>query len=288
MIDISRICLGRRSFPVAAKYCTGGTRPGIVRRIVSPIWSPLAFRALRHREPPRGIELYFANLAAFSSLMSSPADRELLSRGECDRADSMTAAQVRHDFVVSRILLRSVLASRLGVAGGALSFVLSEHGKPLISSAAGQPLLHFNQSHSHGAWLLGLGSEAAIGVDLETRRTVPNARRLAERVFTDAERAELTAAQCAAAEADSADVIFLRGWTRKEAVLKAAGSGFTWNARELQVGTGRGSQRVSLPKLPGQVASVSSLDLPIEGQAAVATLSSETDFASGEFFVLEA
>jgi len=255
---------------------------------VSPIWSPLAFCALRHREPPRGIELYFANLAAFSSLLSSPANCELLSRAERDRADLMTSAQARRDFTVSRILLRSVLATRLGVEGSAVSFVLSEYGKPLISSAAGQPLLHFNQSHSYGAWLLGLGFETAIGVDLETRRTVPNARRLAERVFTDTERAELTAAQRAATEADSEDIIFLRGWTRKEAVLKATGSGFTWNARELQVGTGRGIQRVSLPRLPGQVASVSSLDLPIEGQAAVATLSIETDFTNSEFFLVEA
>jgi phosphopantetheinyl transferase len=111
---------------------------------------------------------------------------------------------------------------------------------------------------------------------------------LAERVFTDCERAELAAAQLAAADADPPDEVFLRGWTRKEAVLKAAGSGFTWNAREVQVGTDRRARRVSLSRLPGQVASVFSVDLPVEGQAAVATLSNETDFAHGEFFELQA
>ncbi|NDF86033.1 MAG: 4'-phosphopantetheinyl transferase superfamily protein [Gammaproteobacteria bacterium] len=255
---------------------------------MSPIWSPLAFHALRHREPPRGVELYFADLTAFSSLSCNAAELELLSSAERDRADAMTAAQVRRDFVVSRILLRSVLGSRLGVHGGSLTFVLSEHGKPSISSADDSPPLHFNQSHSHGAWLLGLGFESAIGVDLETRRAVPNAHRLAERVFTDCERAELAAAQLAAADADPPDEVFLRGWTRKEAVLKAAGSGFTWNAREVQVGTDRRARRVSLSRLPGQVASVFSVDLPVEGQAAVATLSNETDFAHGEFFELQA
>jgi len=254
---------------------------------VSPIWSPLAFHALRHREPPRDIELYFADLAAFSSLLSSPADIELLSKAERERADSMTAAGVRRDYVVSRILLRSVLGARLGVHGGSLTFAVSEHGKPMISSLAGRPSLQFNQSHSYGAWLLGVSREPPIGVDVETRRTVPNAQRLAGRVFTDAERAELAAARLVAADADSPDVVFLRGWTRKEAVLKAVGSGFSWNPRELQVGTDRDFKRVSLIKLPGQEASVCSMDLPIEGQAAFATLSSETDFASCKFFALE-
>ncbi len=255
---------------------------------MSPLWSPLAFHALRHREPARGIELYFADLTAFSSVLVSPTALDLLSSAERDRADSMTAAPVRRDFVLSRVLLRSVLGQRLGVYGGSLAFVLSAHGKPTISSVDGQPPLHFNQTHSHGAWLLGLCFESAIGVDLETRRAVPNARRLAERVFTDSERAELAAAQLAAAGGESLDEVFLRGWTRKEAVLKAAGSGFTWNARELQVGTDRGVKKIYLNQMPGQAASVYSISLPIEGQAAVATLSRETDFANIEFFELQA
>jgi 4'-phosphopantetheinyl transferase len=68
----------------------------------------------------------------------------------------------------------------------------------------------------------GLPPGAEIGVDIEALREVRNTAELAAANFTARERAEL--AQVAPRERNW---YFLSGWTRKEACLKAVGSGLS-------------------------------------------------------------
>jgi hypothetical protein len=59
-------------------------------------------------------------------------------------------------------------------------------------------------------------------------------------------------------------------------VLKAAGSGFSWAAREIEVGIEPDFRRASLPQKPGFEAGVWSIDLPAAGFAAAAVIGSGT------------
>lgn len=266
-------------FPLSTEVLHGRDLRGIVPAIVTPSWSPLALHELRHgaaQMPADGPTLWFAQLAAFAPLLSSCADIEILPADERQRAEAMRSVPVRRDFLLSRFLLRRVLGACLGVPADAVVLHAGEHGKPTILAADGRPAIHFNQSHSHGLWLLGVTRTVPVGVDVEGPRVVTNAERLAKRVFTAAENTELAAAAAASAGPGVSDRIFLRGWTRKEAVLKAVGSGFSWPAHEIHVGTDDAPQRVVLPRLPDHFAAVWSFDLPVEGQAAAATLSSES------------
>lgn len=250
------------------KYCTAGTPRGIVPRIVQSPWLTQSLRDLRSTTVTAvdGVGLWFAELATLGSLLSSPDDMELLSAAELARANAMQAVDVRRDFLVSRILLRSVLGACLGAVPKSLTFSISEHGKPMLAATAAQGTLHFNISHSRSAWLLGVTRRAPVGIDIETRSHVENSARLASRVFSLTEVTELDSAL-------DRDAAFLRGWTRKEAVLKAAGSGFTWVARDIDVGTGAVHRRVELPARVHSVADVWSFEPPIAGYAAVALLS---------------
>jgi 4'-phosphopantetheinyl transferase len=202
-----------------------GILPTIVARAIFsdlPDWRPA--RPDNAVSLPEGsVDLWFAPLAA-----SGPSDDDVLSEPERQRALAMRESTLRRHFIAARVLLRRLLGAYSNRAPDAVSIDIGPHGKPGLSN---DPSLAFNISHSGDLLLIAIGATPSVGVDCERPRSVANAERLAERVFTDAERAGLRAA---AEQSDAArDAFFLRHWTRKEALLKAFGSGFTRSPREL-------------------------------------------------------
>ena len=274
-----------------AEYCMVHHRRGIVVATVSEAghlwgWQSLAELSLAPPPPPRPLtEIWFADLAGFDALLAPPDALRSLTDDERQRAERMAAPGVRVDFLLSRLLLRRVLGVRCGVPGARLEFTLNPHGKPALAGeggtspgGSGRLRPHFNLAHSRGAWLLGVSSSAAIGVDIERPRRVDGALRLADRVFTAAERRALRAAMredgdgrdpaAAVLAAAVRDSLFLRCWTRKEAVLKALGSGFAAPAGDIEVSTDAQPRRVPVPHGACAEVRVASLELPVAGFAA--------------------
>ena len=102
-----------------------------------------------------------------------------LSPDEAARADRFLRAEDRDRYRASHAALRLILARALGVAAGALAFAAGPAGKPELAGAqAGS--LRFNLSHSGTRALVGVSLEAAIGVDVEALRPIPDALRIAE------------------------------------------------------------------------------------------------------------
>jgi 4'-phosphopantetheinyl transferase len=147
-------------------------------------------------------------------------DRATLSADECARADRFIFETHRHRFVMARLALRHVLSQHTGVPEAELHFTYGEHGKPKLTNA---PDCRFNMSHSGAVALIAMGADAArpIGVDVEVLREFPDAISMAEQYFDPQERAALSALS-----GDARTLAFLVGWTRKEACLKALGTGF--------------------------------------------------------------
>jgi 4'-phosphopantetheinyl transferase len=136
-------------------------------------------------------------------------------------------------FATRRLFLRSVLAGYLGCAPARLDFRSGEHGKPVL--AWPEVDLAFNLSRSDEWMLLGISWGRAVGVDVERvggRLSDPDELvRVAERVLTTLEREQLR--QLCDAERQPA---FFRAWARKEAVLKALGTGLTRDPTTVEVG----------------------------------------------------
>ena len=149
-------------------------------------------------------------------LHSGPKASQMVSREDRDRALRFRFDVDRRRFLASRASLRSLLARYAGVRPGDISFRYGPQGKPELADASSG--LRFNVSHSGGRMVIALTWHADIGVDVEQVRPVADHLSLARTVFSEEELDELGAA----AEAASA---FLRGWTRKEALLKALGTG---------------------------------------------------------------
>lgn len=202
-----------------------------------------------------------------------------LDESERSRAAGMADSRAREHFSRSRSLLRRVLARYHGGQPAALQFDVLAHGKPRLRDRAGHAApLQFNLSHSRGGWLLAIGSVDPLGIDLERPREVPNAARLAERVFSPNERAALVEAMTVSAA--RRDAVFLECWTRKEAALKALGDGFSLGAATLEVGLSSegGAEAtadldksvLSHPRHPSRPFRLSSIELPWPAHAACA------------------
>lgn len=143
-----------------------------------------------------------------------------LSPEELQRADQFHFDRDRIRFIAAHAGLRRILGAYLQRAPHEVAIVNDEHRKPYLATV-GQPTdLRFNLSHS-GAWgLLAVGRQRHVGVDIEQVRPVPELPDVARLVLSEPEMEALMARP----EADRLGR-FLAMWTRKEAAVKAVGSG---------------------------------------------------------------
>ena len=105
-------------------------------------------------------------------------------------------------------------------------------GKPCLGEISE---LHFNVTHSGGLGLLAFTTVGEIGIDIEEVRYDLEALDIAMANFTENEAAMIAAARPPREQAE----VFLRFWTRKEAVLKADGCGIFDGLKMLDVSEGR-------------------------------------------------
>ena len=142
-----------------------------------------------------------------------------LSADECDRVQRFKYSQHQRDFVASRGALRLHLAQYLDCHPKEIRFDYGDHGKPKLT---GYSNLHFNLAHSHKRALIVVCKTAAIGVDLEKVRPVPELLSLAKRFFHVSEYESISALP----EALQPEKFFAY-WTCKEVYLKATGTGLS-------------------------------------------------------------
>jgi 4'-phosphopantetheinyl transferase len=143
----------------------------------------------------------------------------VLSPDERARADRFRMARDRARFVVGRGWLRTILGRYLGAEPGRLAFRYGPQGKPALE---GDDMARFNLAHSHDLALLAVAEGRELGIDLEQIRPMADAERIIERFFSMRERAAFLGLP-----GPDRPVAFFRGWTRKEAYLKAIGLGFS-------------------------------------------------------------
>lgn len=117
-------------------------------------------------------------------------------------------------------MLRGLLGAYLGTPPSSLVFGYGAHGKPELRCDGG---LCFNLSHSGDVAVLAL-AHAEVGVDVERVRDDVEVSRVAARVFPASDCDRLRAVP-----ADQRLRAFFAGWTRREACLKAVGSGWSEN-----------------------------------------------------------
>lgn len=155
--------------------------------------------------------------------------RRWLSPDERERATRFRLDFLQRRFVMARGRLRQLLGQVLNRPPAALQFTYGPKGKPALAEPAGP--IEFNLSHSHECAVVAVTAGRQIGVDIEwLDRRLTTFRELAQRYFAPEENAALE--RLPPSEQWPA---FFRCWTRKEAMLKATGTGLTFPLNRLVV-----------------------------------------------------
>jgi 4'-phosphopantetheinyl transferase len=145
----------------------------------------------------------------------------ILSPDERGRAARFRLSRHRTSFIVSHGALRTILARYVGIEPGRLVFDTGPHGKPTLNDLPDALPLAFNLAHSHGFAVLAVTLARQVGIDIELVRPSVETDKIIGRYFCEQERAEfLGLPEHQRIEA------FFRGWTCKEAYMKAIGLGF--------------------------------------------------------------
>ena len=172
--------------------------------------------------------------------------RQTLSADEQARANRFRFDRDRRQAIVRRAALRAIVGSYVGAAPIDLRFVYGPQGKPALAPPFSELGYHFNLSFSGELAVCAVG-RAPLGVDLEARRLVKNAALVARHFFTPDEISLQLSA-------DDPNEVFLRHWTRKEALIKATGSGLSVPLQSFDVSWRRDhdSRQVKLPDAAGR------------------------------------
>ncbi|MFG2641342.1 4'-phosphopantetheinyl transferase family protein [Streptomyces sp. NPDC048370] len=194
----------------------------------------------------------------------------VLDAAEHARLGALRAEADRDRYLVAHVALRRVLGERLGLAPAAVRIVRrpctdcgGPHGRPVVAGDTGT---HFSLSHA-GDLVAVAVAEVAVGVDVEEVPPPDVVAATAPTVLHPEELRELAALPEAARPA-----AFARCWTRKEACLKALGTGLNTPPATVRVGTGLravalpGRHQADVPTLPGYAAAVATHEAVTDDQ----------------------
>lgn len=129
----------------------------------------------------------------------------------------------QRNFVLSRQLLRQILAPQLQVPEHAIRFSRAGNGRLVLAHDSTR---HFSLSHAAGLIALVVAT-SPCGVDIEVPRAAA-IESIARRYFAREEQVLL-----ASLDADARRQAFFRLWTLKEAGVKALGEGLAHNLARL-------------------------------------------------------
>jgi len=163
--------------------------------------------------PTSSVRLWWCRLRADGS--DAESFEAILSDDERRRAARFGMALLRDRYVTGRVALRRVLGMILDIAPADVCIVRGTRGRPHVNDAVG---IDFNVSHTGDCALVGVSTDARIGVDVERRDRQINVEGLARKFLTAGERDALDPL-----DDDARRVHVLTLWTCKEAMSKATG-----------------------------------------------------------------
>ncbi len=171
--------------------------------------------------PGNEIHLYFSYTDHISDPRLLDRYQSLLSDDERAQMPRFYFARHRHQFLLTRALIRTTLSRYFPVEPEAWRFDKSAYGKPGISSPHGSWPVRFNLSHCDGLILCGITRDYDIGVDVEdAQRSTHAAFESLSSYFSASEIDAL-----ARLPEDQQKQRFFDYWTLKESYIKARGKG---------------------------------------------------------------
>lgn len=204
-----------------------------VGQAVRTFCSPLSFEEETQKLPEIG-EVHVWSVRLISTQNKFEVFYGTLSTDERKRAESFVHERDRNRYVIARGILRELLGHYLGMAPEQVFLSYGAYGKPHLGDSLAGSGLQFNLSHAANLAVYAFANRTQVGIDIEPLNKGLAWRQLAPIVFSAREQAEL-----AEIPEDEKAEAFLRGWTRKEAIVKGCGTGLLLDLNAFDVPLGR-------------------------------------------------
>lgn len=145
---------------------------------------------------------------------------EILSKEELNKASKFRFDKDRQQFIITRGILRYLSGNYLKINPKDVNLIYSEFGKPYFDMYT---TLKFNVSHAEDMAVIGFVHNYDFGIDVEYTKRTFDVLDIVDNYFSKQEiKALHKIARPLQTEA------FYRGWTRKEAFIKAKSKGLSF------------------------------------------------------------
>lgn len=184
--------------------------------------------ALARLSRQSGVSVYGIDLQPLLGEVDRLVDT--LDDDEKSRAQQLRLPEVRGQFIARRWWRKQVLASHLAIEANTIRIAHDHLGKPTIIAPDGAHTWGFSTSHSRGQAVMVIAEHRPIGIDI----ACPDVRMTefdTERHFMSPSELDEHQRLPRSRRIEN----FFRIWTRKEAVLKALGTGLSLDPRLFDV-----------------------------------------------------
>jgi 4'-phosphopantetheinyl transferase len=166
---------------------------------------------------------------------------DLLDDGEKNRVDKYKSSKRSNEFIITRGLLRKIIAGLFKVPASSFQFKYTDKDKPFLTADILGVPLSFNISHSSSCALIAIGLNRDLGIDIEKIREDIDFMKLARRFFSKKESESL-------GNYPNEDIpsAFFSCWSRKEAFVKAIGDGISFGLSEFSISISPDQKEIKL------------------------------------------
>jgi 4'-phosphopantetheinyl transferase len=154
----------------------------------------------------------------------------LLSKEEWQRTNQLRGSELQNQYILCHGVLRMIVSEYTDTDPTNIAFEHGEFGKPKISGFRGKDGIEFNLAHTRGLGVYAFNLDARVGIDIEHLSIFPEMEAVASQIF-DPE----TKRFWQSLPEEKKMVAFYNGWTRKEAYLKAMGTGLKNGLKKVEV-----------------------------------------------------
>jgi 4'-phosphopantetheinyl transferase len=169
------------------------------------------------------VEIYYARTEDL--IYELPGLGDFIDKNERLRAEKFYFEKDKNTYIACHSLLRMLILNKLDTDPSKINIIFDRNNKPWLK----ENLLYFNLSHTRDAFAFAISDHVRIGIDLENINRNIDFRTIIKTFFSNGEEEYILKNQ-----AKSRDRFFLL-WTRKEALLKAIGTGIINKLQDVEV-----------------------------------------------------
>ena len=183
-------------------------------------------------QKPQGLSMPAEDLHIWQVSLTDSAELTDELWNVLDAAEKQKASRFRREqdqtcAILSRGMLRAILAWYLDVDPASFEFSYGPQGKPYLPSRSG---LEFSVTHSDDLILYSFALGCRVGIDVEHETNLPEWMHMIDRLFSSREQDWV-----ASLPAPEQRKTFFKLWTLKEAYGKMQGDGLTDDWKDIDI-----------------------------------------------------